>query len=712
MKTFILGLLLICSVSTFAQDTTIYQVSPRFENCKDTEVKQLNSCFNQEVYKLIYSEYKLPETIDSNYKGELAVIFEVTKEGVFKTVYVEATNTKLKDEANRVFSTFPKIEPATYNGNPTFKQYSITLYFPLNEKNTPSNQTIVSTDDNTTEETKVNQIEKLTILQQKAKQEFDSVQKSLTKYTNKAYSSQVNIPFSHENYSRFDQDINRIGTNSHTASKPYMYNDVANYYDFNSENEALKKETQTWSGRKLWNEHLVQIQSEDYWFTVDPIFDLQLGKDTDADFGSTYNNTRGLYVQGGLGSKLSFSASVYENQGRFAQYYNQYAESLKAFGPDPAIVPGRGIAKRFKDDAYDYPVAEAYLSYSPAKFMNIQFGHGKQFIGDGYRSLLQSDVASPYPFLKLNTKFWKIKYTNTWTWLKDVRDEAVVDKAFRTKYIANHYLSWNVSKKFNLGLFESVIWENSNDRGFDINYLNPLIFFRAIEFETGQGAGNAIIGASGKYKLSDNSNLYGQFILDEFSLSDVTGGNKSWKNKFGFQLGAKYYNAFKVKNLMLQAEYNQVRPYTYSHNTIVLNYAHNNQPMAHLWGANFRELVLIGRYQKERWFGEAKLITGVRGFDINDGTDNFSYGGDIFADEEDRPSDTGITIGQGIKTTSVNASAQLGYLVNPASNLKAFVNLSYRNFNPEAQTVSVLNNSTVWINFGIRTDLFNWYFDL
>ena len=42
-----------------------------------------------------------------------------------------------------------------------------------------------------------------------------------------------------------------------------------------------------------------------------------------------------------------------------------------------------------------------------------------------------SDVASPHPFLKLNTKFWKIKYTNTWMWLKDVRPEVTVaDGAF------------------------------------------------------------------------------------------------------------------------------------------------------------------------------------------------------------------------------------------------------------------------------------------
>jgi len=323
--------------------------------------------------------------------------------------------------------------------------------------------------------------------------------------------------------------MNIIGTNSHTASKPFMYEDASKYYDFKAKKDELLIEANSWGKRKLLNEHLVQIQGKDYWFTLDPVFDLQVGKDSDADFNTTFNNTRGIYIQGGLGSKLSFSASVYESQGRFAQYFNQYAETLKAFGPDPAIIPGRGIAKRFKDDAYDYPVAEAYLSYTPVKFLNLQFGHGKNFIGDGYRSLFLSDAASPSPFLKLNAKFWKIKFTTTWLWLKDVRPEVVKDKAFLTKYMVNHYLSWNVSKRFNLGLFESVVWTNSNNRGFDINYLNPIIFYRAIEFETGQGAGNAIVGASAKYKVNDNINIYSQFILDEFSLSDIKGGEKAGK---------------------------------------------------------------------------------------------------------------------------------------------------------------------------------------
>ncbi|GAA4234836.1 hypothetical protein GCM10022291_15230 [Postechiella marina] len=698
MKKFIVLLLLVIQYNLYAQNKSYIEKSPVFPNCKSSSIDSLRLCFDREVNTFIFNNFKVPQNVvEEKYKGEVVVLFEVDKEGVFKTIYVDGMYKELIQETDRVFAELPKITPGTYNGKPTFTQYSLAIKIPLVNEAAKAKT--------------LGKINKISQLEAQAKTEFDSVIKVHTPYTGKAYSSQLNIPFVHSEYAKFDRNMNVVGTNSHTASKPFLYDEVSKYYDFKAEKEKLKKDADSWVERKLWNEHLVQLQAKDYWFTVDPILDLQVGKDTDADFGSTYNNTRGFVVQGGLGKNFNFYSTVYESQGRFARYVNEYAESLKAFGPDPAIIPGRGIAKRFKTDSYDYPVAEAYMSYSPAKFINIQFGHGKNFIGDGYRSLLLSDVASPHPFLKLNTKFWKIKYTNTWMWLKDVRDAATVDKAFLTKYIANHYLSWNVSKKLNIGLFESVLWTNTNDRGFDVNYLNPIIFYRAIEFETGQGAGNALLGASAKYKWNDNINFYSQFILDEFSLSDVKAGDKSWKNKFGYQLGVKYFNAFNVDNLLLQFEYNRVRPYTYSHNTIVLNYGHNNQSMAHLWGANFSEAVLIGRYHYKRWFGNAKIVVGNRGLDFNDGTDNFSYGGDIYRDYNDRPFNNGVEVGQGLSAKTFNANLQAGYVINPASNLKVFTDITVRNFNPDATTMSTFKSDTVWFNFGVRTDLFNWYFD-
>lgn len=703
MKNIILIFLIgLCFQTVLAQDQSNYSKPPVFPECESESFENLSSCFQNQVALAIYENFEVPEVVtDENYKGNMVILFEVDAEGNFVVLYVDAVYEELKTQARLVFAELPKIQPATYNGRPIYKQYSYAFNIPLEDPNNISSRlTDVKKEENT-----------LNAIEQAAKNEMDSLKASLVPYTNKALSSTLNIPFNHQFYSRFDRSINLVGSNNHTAQKPYTYEEISKYYNFEAVVDSLKRPASSWFKRKLFNEHMVTVQSKDYWFTIDPVFDLQVGKDFEADFNSTFNNTRGFFIQGGLGRKFSFSASVYESQGRFAQYFNEYAETLKAFGPDPAIIPGRGIGKGFKDDAYDYPVAEAYLSYSPAKFVNIQFGHGKNFIGDGYRSLLMSDVASPAPFLKINTKFWKIKYTNTWTWLKDVRPEVTEDGAFLTKYMANHYLSWNVSKRFNLGLFESVIWTDSNNRGFDINYLNPIIFYRAIEFETGQDAGNAVLGASAKYKFNDNINTYGQFIIDEFSLSDVKAGEKSWKNKFGYQLGLKYYNAFKVENLMLQVEYNRVRPYTYSHNSIVLNYGHNNQSMAHLWGANFSEAIVIGRYHKDRWFGDVKFVFGKRGLDFNMEEENTAYGGDIYTSENFRPGDTGITVGQGNTTDVFHAEFQGGYLVNPLTNLKLFAYLSFRNFDPQEVTPKSFSTNAVWFTLGLRTDLFNWYFD-
>ena len=676
----------------YSQDFLDYEKPPVFPNCDTEIVSDLKNCFLNELSQFISTNFVVPNNVDeNNYKGEVVVLFEVNAQGRFVVIYIDAFYDELKEEVKRVFALLPSIKPATYNGITTFKQYSYHIQIPL----------INST----------NQLIQKTQQESSNLYEFESINTAALTYQNKEFSSQLNIPFTHQGYAKFDRHLNMIGLNSHTAAKPYIYQDVARYYDLKQVNLQTYKEGTSWWSKKLFNEHLVQVQGDDYWFTFDPIFDLQAGKDNAADFSTTFNNTRGVYIQGGLGKQFSFSTSFYESQGRFAHYINNYAESLRAFGPDPAIIPGRGIGKRFKKDAYDYPVAEAYLSYTPNKFINIQFGHGKNFIGDGYRSLLQSDVSSPSTFLKLNTKFWKIKYTNTWMWLRDVRPEVVQDKAFLTKYMANHYLSWNVSKRFNLGLFESVMWTNSNDRGFDINYLNPLIFFRALEFETGQGAGNALVGLSGKYKLSNNANIYSQFILDEFSLNDITGGKKSWKNKYGYQIGLKYFNAFKIDNLLFQMEYNRVRPYTYSHNTIVLNYAHDNQSMAHLWGSNFSETILIGRYHYNRWFADAKIVFGKKGFDFNNDVDDFSYGGDIYRNYNERPFDSGVTVGQGNTTNIFHFELQSGYVLNPTTNLKLFAYVSYRDFNPDADTAASFKNSTLWFSLGLRTDLFNWYFD-
>ena len=674
--------------------TTSFEKYPVFPECSETDIDALESCFNYTLQQFVYTNFEVPEIVsEENYQGAVAVFFEIDKEGKFKVILVDAIYEELENEAQRVFALLPAISPATYNGKPTYVQFTLAIKIPLVAPE------VVEDTTKTTSETQPDEV---------VLNEYDSLEK--LPYENEEYTSNINIPLSHHNYSLFDPAMNRVGLNNHTAQKPYIYSEVNRYYNFQEENSKILKNKTSWFGRKWWNEHMVTVKGKDYWFTLDPGVDLQVGRDTEDEI-DTYNNTRLVYAQGGIGKNLNFFAVIYESQGRFAGYFNRFAESIKPDGGNPAIIPGRGIAKEFKTDSYDYPVATGHISYSPSRTFNFQLGHGKNFIGDGYRSLLMSDNASPYPFFKVNTTFWKIKYTNTWMSLRDVRPEVTADGSFRTKYIASHYLSYNVTKRLNIGLFESVIWQNDNDRGFDFNYLNPVIFYRAIEFSTGSRGGNALIGLSAKFKFTDEVNMYGQLIIDEFSTSDISGGNGSYKNKIGYQVGAKYYDAFKVDGLYLQAEYNRVRPYTYSHNTIVLNYGHSNQSLAHTLGANFWEFVGIARYQKGRVFGDAKFIVAKRGFEFNTRDDMNFYGGNIYGTEDNRIMDNGNDLAQGNTTDFFHTEIQGGYLINPATNLKVYASLIFRDFKPELNTEEVFENQTTWINFGVRTDLFNWYYD-
>lgn len=666
---------------------------PVFPGCEDTPSDSLEICFKKLLTAEVIKNFNTPEeVIADNFKGEVSVVFYVSKEGALEVLHINSPYKSVETEAKRVFSELPKVTPAKYNNQDIDMHFVLPLNFPLGE--------------NTAQvpESKKAAVAANYAVEQQNEEDWikpDSLELL-------EHHSTLNVPYTHQQYAVLDYYYN-LADNSHTASKPFIYSEVENYVDLDAKKSDLMQKRTTWFGRKFWNEHMVQVQGKKYWFTIDPIVDLQIGKDNSDEVDFTYNNTRGIQIQGAIGKKFSFYTTFFESQGRFANYVNEYAEALKPSGGNPAIIPGRGIAKDFKEDGYDYPVAEAYMSFSPSKVFNFQFGHGKNFIGDGYRSLLLSNNASPSPFFKINTTFWKIKYTNNWMWLRDVRPEVTEDGVFKPKYMATHYLSWNVSKRLNIGLFESVIWEDSNGRGFDINYLNPIIFYRAIEFSTGSRGGNAIIGLSGKYKFSDRVSVYTQLMIDEFTTGEIAKGDGYWGNKNGFQVGLKYHHAFGVENLHLQGEYNSVRPFTYSHNTPLLNYGHSNQSMAHQWGANFWEVSTIAHYEYQRWYGNAKLIFGTKGFDIEG--DPTNYGGNIYRDYDERNGDYGHEIGQGNTTNRFIGDLQVGYLLNPATNLKLFGNFTYRSFQPEMTSETFDSDNTIWFSLGMRTDLFDWNFE-
>jgi hypothetical protein len=271
--------------------------------------------------------------------------------------------------------------------------------------------------------------------------------------------------------------------------------------------------------------------------------------------------------------------------------------------------------------------------------------------------LIFSDFSPPAWFIKGNVKVWKLNYLfTTHQMTADVAGSSTsglksMDGGYPQKFVALHHLSINIGKKLNLGVFESVVFSADDSTGtnsFRLDYLNPIIFYRAIEQQNGS-TDNVMLGFDFKWNAFKGVQFYGQFVLDEFVLDNIKSGNGWWANKYGIQAGAKYIDAFGVSNLDLQAEANIVRPYTFSHNTLYGDYSSYRQSLAHPLGSNFNEMVGILRYQPLPKLNlVAKLVYTMTGRDST----GLNFGGDMLKNNSTRNNGTadkdyGNTIAQG-----------------------------------------------------------------
>jgi hypothetical protein len=439
---------------------------------------------------------------------------------------------------------------------------------------------------------------------------------------------------------------------------------------------------------------LYEVHIKDFDLVINPVIQVTVSKESNND-QTLYLNTRGLTLRGRIANKIGFFTYLTDNQEKDPLYVRDWTTRRLA-------VPGQGFYKQFKTTGYDYFDARGYFTFNVTRYIDVVFGYDKNFIGNGYRSLLLGDNSSNNLFLKLNTRIWKFNYQNLFMELHNA-DNRIGDKLLGKKYAAMHHLDLAVNKWLNIGVFEGVIF-GRKDR-FDFGYLNPIIFYRSIEQQNGS-FDNSIIGLDAKANIAKKFQVYGQFSLDEFLLSEITKKNGYWGNKFGIQVGAKYIDAFGISNLDLQLEHNRVRPFTYSHRDSVANYTHYNQPLAHPLGANFSEFIGIARYQPApKWLTVAKLIYYSQGRDSS----SRSFGSNIFLPNQlpYRTTENGYFIGSGWKTNVFFASFLLSY--EWKENLFIELNAVYRK--EDTKTPPVTSSNTSIVTFGIRWNMHRREFD-
>jgi hypothetical protein len=440
-----------------------------------------------------------------------------------------------------------------------------------------------------------------------------------------------------------------------------------------------------------------EVNVPDFFLAINPVLNLSMGN---SDGGKRiFQNTRGIKIRGVIDQKIYFYSSLYETQRRYPSYIDAEIDRINA-------IPGQGFYKLYDSSilggisGYDFLNGQAYAGTKISKSIDLQFGHGRHFIGDGIRSLLLSDYSHNYFYLRLSTKIWKFHYQNIFAELAAASGkDAIGNELLPKKYMSAHYLDFEVSDRLTIGLFESVIY--GRDNGLELQYLNPVILYRTVE-QMLDSPDNVLLGLNIKWIPRKRWQLYGQLMVDELKTSQAFNGSGWWGNKIAYQVGTKIFNVLGVDHLDIQIEHNTARPYTYAHriNNIsdrpVGSYSHYNQSLAHPYGANFRETIFQVRYRPSaKIWVDARYIRSYYGDDLN----GQNFGRNILEDYETRTQDFENETGQGLRRDINIIHGSIAYELMPNTYLD--LNLMIR----RQSTGAVNNPSLNYIGLGLRMNM-------
>jgi len=512
------------------------------------------------------------------------------------------------------------------------------------------------------------------------------------------FSQQTNFPLGVDFERVVSKELNKSSELLHTGFKPLTRSYLKQYSNFettfyNSKNDSLiiEKLPVKWFWKKLVSEDFIKIEKENFELYINPLINYNKGN-LKNDSGKYMNNTRGIEIHGNVGKKLSFYTDFYENQAFFLPYIDKKIEQSK-------VVPGQGAWKAFQNTGRDFAMASGYVSFSPIKQFNIQLGNGKNFVGEGYRSLLLSDNAFTYPFLKFNFISSKFQYVSMFTELSDFKTKYYT--YHNTKHATFNYLSFTPNHRIEISLFEAIIWKTSDDSSYvkkmPLSFYNPIILIRPLQYGL-DSKNNILLGLNLKLKPSKFTQIYGQFALDNYKFNKIN----DLDNKTGYQVGVKIFDLFhenlKNQNLYIQIEHNNVSPYTYSHTLNHQSYSHYNQELAHPLGADFSENIAIVNYNFYNFYFELKvnsIKTSCDTLGINSGNNIFMLNSTITNNSE-----------YYISTSINQQNITFGYVFNQHTFLQIFGSVMKRNYSN-----SINNENIYYVFFGIKTALNNYYYD-
>lgn len=347
------------------------------------------------------------------------------------------------------------------------------------------------------------------------------------------------------------------------------------------------------------NRNLFNIQSKEFKVFVDPVFYHQwLYANPDSMSGEerVFERTHGFTLWGQLGTHVGFFFDFRDTKEWGTKTYpDQFDISL----------PGLGFVNGYGTHIWH----DETIAYVVFKLPYFQLFIGKDFNywGSGFNgSLGLSNNATSFDQIKVQTKFWRLKFTHLLGFLRTFPVIRKQDGMTNPKSIVAHRLDINVAKWLNIGLYESVIFGN---RRFELAYLNPINFYRSAEHFLSDDD-NASMGADIELFLIPNVKLYGELFIDDLSTSKI--GSGFFGNKIAYSAGGFWVDTFKIRNLDVRIEYTRTRPFVYTHRKDINRYSNFNTGLGHWIGPNSDNLLLRAQYRFSKSLFVAANIESFR----------------------------------------------------------------------------------------------------
>ncbi|MDZ7369971.1 MAG: capsule assembly Wzi family protein [candidate division KSB1 bacterium] len=291
---------------------------------------------------------------------------------------------------------------------------------------------------------------------------------------------------------------------------------------------------------------------------------------------------------------------------RFSSQADQSLNSTLRLGLGAAAAPGiKAVTSFYIDNQLDADslyigkrqggwaafTEQAYLSFKTGRF-TFRLGRDYLVWGPGRdASLMISVSARPMDHFYGAWTHPNLQFSFFAAQLDQTNYPINAKPAQQNRFLSGHRIEWRPRQFLRVALSETALYGGPNS-GFDLAFMNPLIFFTGEEHNGPQTA-NVMAMLDIVALAADQLTFYASFLLDDIQLERANVDDKGEPPEYGLTAGLNWADPLHLPGVDWFAEYTRVTNRTYNgQGGAWEKYLHRNVPIGHFLGNDFERMIL------------------------------------------------------------------------------------------------------------------------